>query len=301
MWVMRLCWITEALKNGRPRNLRLGSEDKLTVRPCRKLALRPDPTLVVPGHPAKRGLGDRARTPEPPPSPLPLLWPRKGENGCETWGLCAESHVLSAHLKSLHASVPSAPISAQAWPYRTSALRRLPAGSPELRAAPGFQRHGRGKWKAGWVRTQWVSGLGRPLALRQSLHPAAQTAEEIGGGGGQGAAAEGGGEREGAEEGRSWSAKAGSGEMGEESLWGEAAREGGRRKLEEARAESAGGGGEEEASLGRFTPALGQVSVRHLGGPLCPILCQLPTPDVFILAASTGSASSPQWETLPAQ
>lgn len=35
---------------------------------------------------------------------------------------------------------------------------------------------------------------------------------------GQGAAAEGGGKREGAEEGRSWSAKAGSGEMGEESL-----------------------------------------------------------------------------------
>lgn len=55
------------------------------------------------------------------------------------------------------------------------------------------------------------------------------------------------------------------------------------------------------ASLGSFTPALGQVSVRHLGGPLCPILSRLPTPDVFILAASTGSAPSPQWETLPAQ
>lgn len=55
------------------------------------------------------------------------------------------------------------------------------------------------------------------------------------------------------------------------------------------------------ASLGSNTPAVGQVSVRHLGGPLCPILCQLPTPDVFILAASTESAPSPQWETLPAQ
>lgn len=109
----------------------------------------------------------------------------------------------------------------------TSALRRLRAGTPESRAVPGFLRHGRGKWKAGWVRTQWVSGLGRPPALRQSLHPAAQTAEEIGGGGGrEQRRRRGGGEREGAEEGRSWSAKAGSGEMGEESLWGEAAREG---------------------------------------------------------------------------
>lgn len=301
MWVMRLCWITEALKNGRPRNLRLGSEDKLTVRPCRKLALRPDPTLVVPGHPAKRGLGDRARTPEPPPSPLPLLWPRKGENGCETWGLCAESHVLSAHLKSLHASVPSAPISAQAWPYRTSALRRLPAGSPESRAAPGFLRHGRGKWKAGWVRTQWVSGLGRPLALRQSLHPAAQTAEEIGGGGGREQRRRGEGSEKARRRGGAGARKLVVGRWGRrvcgEKLPGREGDESWRRREQRVR----GVGGEEEASLGRFTPALGQVSVRHLGGPLCPILCQLPTPDVFILAASTGSASSPQWETLPAQ
>lgn len=39
VWVMRLCWITEALRNGQPRNLRLGLEDKLIVRPCWKLAL----------------------------------------------------------------------------------------------------------------------------------------------------------------------------------------------------------------------------------------------------------------------
>lgn len=67
---------------------------------------------------------------------------------------------------------------------------------------------------------------------------------------GQGAAAEGGGKREGAEEGRSWSAKAGSGEMGEESLWGEAAREGDeswRRRERRVR----GGGGRGEAGRGQ--------------------------------------------------
>lgn len=252
--------------------------------------------------PSKRGCWGIGRAlSELPLLTLPLLWPRKGGNGWENWGLCAESHILSAHLKSLHASIPLAPISAQAWPYRTSAFRRLPAGPPESRAAPDFLRHGREKWKAGWDRTQWVSGLGRPLALRQSLHPAAQTAEEIGGGGGREQRRSGGGEREGAEEGRSWSAKAGSGEMGEESLWGEAAREGDESwRRRERRVRGLAGVGVGDKSRKLYSVSGSGVSEAPWG-PLCPILCQLPTPDVFILAASTGSAPSPQWETLPAQ
>lgn len=51
----------------------------------------------------------------------------------------------------------------------------------------------------------------------------------------------------------------------------------------------------------KLYPGSGAGAVRHLGGPLCPILCQLPTLDVFILAAPTRSAPSAQWETLPAQ
>lgn len=73
---------------------------------------------------------------------------------------------------------------------------------------------------------------------------------------GQGDSGGGGGEREGAEEGRSWSAKAGRGEVGEESLWQETAREG----------DEAGGGERGECmqgpSLGSFTLALALGQVR---------------------------------------
>lgn len=78
---------TKALKNGRSRNLRLGSEDKPTVRLCRKLALRPDLTLVVLGHPAKRRVGgDRARNLQassvtPPPSSGPGRVGMDGKTG----------------------------------------------------------------------------------------------------------------------------------------------------------------------------------------------------------------------------
>lgn len=104
---------------------------------------------------------------------------------------------------------------------------------------------------------------------------------------GAGSSGRGGGEREGAEEGRSWSAKAGGGEMGEESLGGRSCQAG-RRKLEEAKEVS------ECDKLGELNPGSGTGAVRHLGGTMCPILCQLPTLDVFILAAPTGSALSAQ-------
>lgn len=114
---------------------------------------------------------------------------------------------------------------------------------------------------------------------------------------GQGNSGGGGGEREGAEEGRSWSAKAGRGEVGEESLWQETAREGDESWRRRERRVHAGG------KSRKLYPGSGSGSgaVKHLGDPLHPILCQLPTPDVFIRAASTGSFPSAQWETLPAQ
>lgn len=107
----------------------------------------------------------------------------------------------------------------------------------------------------------------------------------------------GGGEREGAEEGRSRSAKAGRGEMGwgRRVLGGGAAREGDESLRRQERRVRAGG------KPRKLYPGSGAGAVRHLGGPLCPILCQLPTLDVFILAAPTRSAPSAQWETLPAQ
>lgn len=69
-----------------------------------------------------------------------------------------------------------------------------PQGPPNRELLPVSCAMAVGKWKAGWCRTQWVSGLGRrrwPPALRQSLRPAAQTAEELGGGGGRETAVEG--------------------------------------------------------------------------------------------------------------
>lgn len=68
VWVMRLCWITEALRNGQPRNLRLGLEDKILLEASTRLD-----SLVVPRHPVKGGVGGLGRAlSEPPPSPLPL-------------------------------------------------------------------------------------------------------------------------------------------------------------------------------------------------------------------------------------
>lgn len=63
VWVMRLCWVSEALQNPQPGNCQLESEDKLKVRPCGKLALKTGRPRVAPGQPAKGGWGgDRART-----------------------------------------------------------------------------------------------------------------------------------------------------------------------------------------------------------------------------------------------
>lgn len=87
---------TKALKNGRSRNLRLGSEDKPTVRLCRKLALRPDLTLVVLGHPAKRRVGgDRARNLQassvtPPPPLAQEGWEWMGKLGL----MCRITHFI---------------------------------------------------------------------------------------------------------------------------------------------------------------------------------------------------------------
>lgn len=105
----------------------------------------------------------------------------------------------------------------------------------------------------------------------------------------------GGGERGDAEEGRSWSAKAGGGEVGGGGFGAGRSCRGGSRELEEAK---------EVSECGRprkLYPGSGTGAASHLGGPLCPSLCQPPTLDVFILAAPTGSAPSAQWEALPAQ
>lgn len=114
---------------------------------------------------------------------------------------------------------PSTPT--PAGPYRTSKLRRLPAGPPETSAPPGFVRHGcAGGAGPGGVGDNGYPDWGRrhwPPGLQQPLHPAARTAEmEIAAGAGRSGG--GGGERGDAEEGRSWSQKAGRGEMGEELL-----------------------------------------------------------------------------------
>lgn len=140
---------------------------------------------------------------------------------------------------------PRPPDPARVGPYRTSKLRGLPAGPPETRAPPGFVRHGcegGGELSESgdngypdWGRRQW------PPGPQQPLHSAAQTAEmEIGGGGGGGGweqrrRGRGAGD---AEEGRSWSVKAGRGEMGEELLGREAG--------------AGGGGGRREREMGAW-------------------------------------------------
>lgn len=198
-----------------------------------------------------------------PPGPL-----AGARTGCEDRVLCRESCLLSRPPKVLSPPprVPSTPTPARAGPYRTSELRRLPAGPPETRAPPGFVRHGcvggGGPGGVGdngypdWGRRQW------PPGLRQLLHPAAQTAEmEIGGGGrerrrrGRGARSRGGGEEL---ERESWERGDGGG----------AAGEGGER------AQSPEPG---RVSGGSVTGAVG-----HGGGPPFLTLCQLPpSPDVL--------------------
>lgn len=75
VWVMRFCWVAEALKNAQPRNSGLGWEDKLIVRSRMKLALTPDPTRVTPGHPAKGGGGQGAHIPSLLRHPSPSSGP----------------------------------------------------------------------------------------------------------------------------------------------------------------------------------------------------------------------------------
>lgn len=74
VWVMRFCWVTEALKNGQPRDRGLGWEDKITGRSCMKLASAhtgrdprgsPDTQQKEEGDRA-RTLGASSVTPPPP-------------------------------------------------------------------------------------------------------------------------------------------------------------------------------------------------------------------------------------------
>lgn len=114
---------------------------------------------------------------------------------------------------------------------------------------------------------------------------------------GQGTAAEGEGSEKARRRGGAGARKLVEGRWGGGGgFWGGgAAREGDESLRRQERRVRAGG------KPRKLYPGSGAGAVRHLGGPQCPILCQLPTLDVFILAAPTRSAPSAQWETLPAQ
>lgn len=191
----------------------------------------------------RRGGGQEHATPllSHPPFPRPQASSR---NRCEDRGLRRESSIFSRPPKVFAAPAhppPPPPLPSPTLPH----LRALPAP----RRAPRDESSSRirapwlwGKWRVRWGGRQWILGLREAAVAAGSAAASAPSGPDCGDGDrqrrGQGAEAEG----EGSEEaGRSWSEKAGRGEIweelmrrgvyGEELLGREAgARGGGRRE-----------------------------------------------------------------------
>lgn len=157
-------------------------------------------------HPAWGGEGRVAGTLKLLPSLLP---PPRATGGCRERAPTQRIVHFIPSTESLssgsRASLPPPRLPRPDRPYRTSKLRRLPAGPPETRASPAFVRHGCGEGgRPGRVGDNGYRDSGWrwwPRGLRQPVHPAAEAAEmEIRGGGreqprrGRGARRRGGGE-----------------------------------------------------------------------------------------------------------